>query len=99
MDGFGCCEGHCVNMVEGLDADANCGYCGAACGELTCCSARCVDLDNDQLNCGECGRVCDGSEACCHGECTALGTSDDCTGCGHECPDGTICVSSSVGCG
>jgi hypothetical protein len=52
QEGYGCCEGKCVNMTEGLDANANCGYCGANCGDLTCCSAQCVDLDNDPSGCG-----------------------------------------------
>jgi hypothetical protein len=98
IEGRGCCEGKCVEMVDGLDANANCGYCGANCGDLTCCGARCVNTDNDQFNCGECGEACEGTHACCHGECTRLGTPENCRGCDDECQDSQTCVNSSVGC-
>ena len=97
-EGHGCCEGHCVNMVEGLDANGNCGFCGASCGDLTCCGSRCVNTDNDPLNCGDCGNACEGTHACCHGECTRLGTPENCRGCDDECEGNQVCVNSAIGC-
>ena len=99
VEGRGCCEGQCVPMSDGLEANGNCGYCGTNCGDpLTCCGGRCVNTDNDPLNCGDCGEVCDGTHACCHGECKRLGTPENCLGCDDECEADQVCVNSFVGC-
>jgi hypothetical protein len=99
IEGRGCCEGKCVPMLDGEEANGNCGYCGASCDELTtCCGGRCVNTDNDPFNCGNCGVVCEPSHACCHGECKRLGTSENCRGCDDECEDNAVCGNSTVGC-
>jgi hypothetical protein len=99
VEGRGCCEGQCVPMLDGEEANANCGFCGASCDELTiCCGGRCVNTDNDPFNCGDCGEVCAGTHACCHGECKRLGTDENCRFCDDECEAPGVCVNTLVGC-
>jgi hypothetical protein len=72
------CGEECVDY---LDDPLNCGACGHACGEGTCCSngncaslcaegwtwcdGQCADLLSDRANCGACGSAC-AEGACCN---------------------------------
>ena len=71
--------------------------CDPACGAgLTCCSGRCVNLQEDPMNCNMCGNPCGVDSGCCRGVCTSFLDGQNCGACGVDCSlltgsDGLTC--------
>jgi hypothetical protein len=79
------CGDHCADLQND---SANCGACGAVCGEGTCCNdgacdsvcaagqtwshGACVDFQNDNANCGSFGNVCGDGTCCNAGACASV---------------------------
>ena len=69
-------------------ADSGGGPCGAGgtCGPLLqCCSASCVNEQNDPLNCGGCGVTCSGETSMCLGGHCVKPTCEPTCGAGQSC--------------
>lgn len=64
-EGFLCSSGQCT-LACTSDGAGQSSACGA---ELSCCSARCADLNTDGSNCGACGVSCDAGQFCGLSEC------------------------------
>ena len=77
------------------DAGGSCALCPRG-GVLTCCGARCRDLQTDRSNCGACGVVCPGTDDCVAGSCRPPGCPTGAVLCGSACFD---LLSSPTHCG
>lgn len=57
--------------------------CCGGCGEQTCCTGSCANLQTDGKNCGACGEAC-ASNVCLNGNCKCNGQA--------QCPSGCFCA-------
>lgn len=87
------CDGTVDNGFDLLTDEANCGMCGAACGDgLTCCGGACVDTTTNPSACGDCGTTCGADIECCGGTCSDRETDPmNCGSCGNVCGAGRAC--------
>ncbi|HEY4104335.1 MAG TPA: hypothetical protein VGM44_10605, partial [Polyangiaceae bacterium] len=92
--GGGVCAAACTTAQEGTSNGCT--------GDLTCCSAHCVDTQTDSTHCGACGTACENSQFCGVTACADSGsagaggaTGDSCVIC-HDTVIANVCAITKV---